>query len=1031
MEIISGLPNFGAKAHYLFERITRRGGSFAFFTEEEENLDVFLDAVSTWAYGGAAAQTVYFGSEKEALAAALYALATADGPVALAAEYASYGLPLPTKDHFISLVQTVRAGDVLNRGAFIDSLIKRGYERVDFTENHGEFAVRGSVLDIFCPGSAAPARLYFSGNKIETVSTFDVETQNTQTQLDSLLILPLAFDSTPDTLSDWFDGEFVYDEPSEEIISALPPAITVTSFPGGTDAGLRPNIKFNANMALLKKETAALLSQGCDITIFCLNNGELERMGELLESENITKVRLKIAPLTQGFYDASAKKAFITSSEILNRQYRSSSLVKNFDLEGTKRVHFKDLIPGDYIVHGSYGIGKYLGLKMLEGDVPTDCLLVEFRNASRLYVPVQDFTKVQKYIGVKGRAPALSTLGSAAWGETKKRVKENARQNAEEILKMEALRAANPAEPLLGDERIEREFSDSFPFTQTPDQTRAIEDILRDLTQMRPMERVLVGDVGFGKTEVAMRAALRAATSGRQTLVLVPTTVLAAQHFKTFTKRMAGFPVNIEMLSRFQTKQEQKKIVQKIKDATVDIVVGTHRLLSKDINFKNLSLVIIDEEHRFGVKQKEKIKAKCQGAHALFLSATPIPRTLNQSLSSLKDLSIIETPPQGRMPIKTVLMPWNPDVCANAVRQEIARGGQIFYVYNRVRSMETRLDFLKGLVPEAKICMAHGQMNERDLETTLWDFYNKKYDILLASTIIENGLDVTNANTLIIEQAQNFGLAQMYQLRGRIGRGDKKAYCYLFHPEWLFGNKPKPVEEEDSFEELRAFKKSKKIEADPTEEAKKRLTALSEFSELGSGFKLALRDMEIRGAGELLGVKQHGFAGEVGVSMYLDLVANEVKKLKGIVVERKRNATVTAHMPAFIPPEYLPDDNERLRFYKELMSADEAKSAVILQRLTDICGPLPEEVRTLARVTLIAGRAGEKHIRHVEVNKEFVEVLFTRAYKMPDGLLPKIFERWGAQNIKLIPGVKGDGIRITPPPAAEALSFAEEVVNIF
>lgn len=1025
-ELISGLPNFGAKAHYLFSRFTEKGQSFAFFSREEENLEVFLDALVTWA-DGRAVMPVLLTPEPGALATALYEIATAKTPLAVCATYDMFLTPLPDRGSFLSKVKTLRATDVFGRGMLIDLLVSLGYKRVDFTETHGEFAVRGSVVDVFCPGDEYPSRLYFSGSTIETVSSFEIDTQNTRGHKDGVVILPLEFGEAEGKLADWVGGAYVFDEPGpEEEVNLPEDALIIPTLPTGAhDAGLKANIKFNANMALLKKEVDSLSRQGYKIIIYCLNRGEQDRMVELLSGEGVKNVELKIAPVTQGFYDVNKKLAYITSSEILNRAYHTSTLVKNFDIEGTKRVHFKDLVAGDYIVHHTHGIGRYLGLKVLDGDVPTDCLLVEFRKGSRLYVPVADFTKVQKYIGLKGRAPTLSSLGGVTWRETKQRVKENARQNAEEILRFEAERLANPAMALTGDEHVEREFADSFPYSETPDQTAAIADILQNLTSQRPMERVLVGDVGFGKTEVAMRAALRAAMSGAQTLLLVPTTVLAAQHYKTFSARLAGFPVRVEMMSRFQTKAEQKIVLEKIKAGSADIVVGTHRLLSKDVNFKTLGLVIIDEEHRFGVKQKEKIKAKSKGVHTLFLSATPIPRTLNQSLSSLKDLSVIETPPQGRMPIKTVLMPWNQDVCAHAVRQEIARGGQIFYVYNRVKTMETRLSYLQGLVPEAKICMAHGQMKEGDLEQALWDFYNKKYDILLASTIIENGLDVTNANTLIIEQAQDFGLAQMYQLRGRIGRGDKKAYCYLFHPDWLFKDKDAP--KEDTYEELLAFTKKTK-EKDPTEEAKKRLSALTEFSELGSGFKLALRDMEIRGAGELLGVKQHGFASEVGLSMYVDLVSAEVKKLKGIPVERKLKATVNVPFAAFIPPEYLPDDNERLRFYKELMDADAAKTTKILERMADFCGPLPQEVKMLARVTLMSYKAGQKQVRHVEVTKDFVEIFFIKHAKLKEGAVSAVIDKYGVEHIKFLPSPKGDGLRIDVR-AADPVAFAESALE--
>ena len=481
-------------------------------------------------------------------------------------------------------------------------------------------------------------------------------------------------------------------------------------------------------MALLDREVSNLTKQDVRVTVCCLNRGELDRLGELMtDYPHLRRVPMKISPLTQGFYSLQDKFAYITSCEILNRQYNASSIIKNFEVEGAKRVRFKELQPGDYVVHQNHGIGKYLGLEILDKEEnPTDCLIIEYRRGSKLYVPMYDFKKVQKYIGAGGKAPTLSALGGIAWKDIKKRVKEDAQKTAKEILKLEALRQATPAPEVPGDERIEQEFADSFPYILTPGQEQAIEDTLHDLTLPKPMDRVLVGDVGFGKTEVAMRAALRVALSGKQVMLLVPTTILAAQHYKTFSKRLAGFPVNVQMLCRFQTKKEQKEVVEQIKSGVCDIVIGTHRLMSKDISFREMGLVIIDEEHRFGVKQKEKIKAKSTGVHTLMLSATPIPRTLNQSLSSLRDISLIDTPPRGRTPIKTVVTAWNNELAAAAITQELARGGQIYYVYNSVQSMESRYLFLKKLVPEAKICMAHGKWTR-----TSW---NKHCGILTTAT---------------------------------------------------------------------------------------------------------------------------------------------------------------------------------------------------------------------------------------------------------------------------------------------------------
>lgn len=1024
-----GLPNQSAAGYFAAKKYLSENKNVLYLTADDP--DGFAAALEEFAPG---ANILSFPEQKTGQMAALHALLKGPRPYAVAAQYADWGAPLPAPQDFLSHTFTVKRGDALRRADLIDILLRLGYAREDYTEIPGQFAVRGSVVDLFVPGQTRPLRLYFAGNRVETISLFDIDTQNTQSRADEAVILPLKFDQEPAALADYVkDAQYVFDEPPKDFdFTQYPGAAVLTLLPThqGVNCNLKANIGFNANFNLLDAEAASLQKQGMQVTVTCLNRGELDRLSELMQDyQHLKNLPLKISPVTQGFYSPDEKFALITSAEILNRRYRASSVLKNFDVQGAQKVRFKELRPGDYVVHQNHGIGKYLGLEIMDKEEnPTDCLIIEYRRGSKLYVPMYDFKRVQKYIGAGGKAPALSALGGAAWKDVKKRVKEEAQKTAKEILRLEALRQAAGGAALSGDARIEEEFADSFPFVQTPGQTQAIEDVLRDLSRNRSMDRVLVGDVGFGKTEVAMRGALHAAMSGKQVMMVVPTTLLAAQHYKTFAKRMAGFPVNVQMLCRFQSKKEQKEIVRQVKDGVCDIIIGTHRLLSKDIGFKDLGLVIIDEEHRFGVKQKEKIKAKSAGVHTLMLSATPIPRTLNQSLSSLRDISLIDTPPRGRTPIKTVVTAWNNELAAAAITQELARGGQIYYVYNSVQSMESRYLFLKRLVPEARICMAHGQMKESELEQTLWDFNNGKYDILLASTIIESGLDITNANTLIVENAHNFGLAQLYQLRGRIGRGDKKAYCYLFHPDWLFKKAPEP--DENTYKELLAMPYKAPAEKDPTEEAKKRLAALMEFSDLGSGFKLALRDMEIRGAGELLGVKQHGYVNEVGLSLYCDLVANEVKKLKGEKVVRQIRATVNLPLAAYIPPDYLPDDSERLKYYKELMAADEARAKQILDKLADLAGPVPPELINLNRVLQLSRRAGLIKIYHVEYAYGALDLLFTSDFKMPADLPARVLAAYGPR-VHFIKSKNGDGVRLDVPKGADPVQEAQNALRFF
>ena len=820
--------------------------------------------------------------------------------------------------------------------------------------------------------------------------------------------MPFEFDITPSTLSRWLkDFKPYFYEPPQNT-EAQNDATILTALPSkdGLDSSLRTPLDFKSNFSLFDAEILNLNRQNFKSTFFCLNKGEMERLTEVFQDyENLKTLPLTVAPLQEGFYSTKEKFAFFTSAQLLKHSYKQTNFAEKFDKTYSKHVRFKELEIGDYVVHQEHGIGRYGGLITLEQDnLPLDCLLIEFKGSQKLYVPLHDFRKVQKYIGLKGRAPKISSLNTATWKEVKKRVKEDAQKVAKEILQAAALRNAHKADILLGNEHLEREFADSFPYQETDDQTQAINEILQDLNKDIPMDRVLVGDVGFGKTEVAIRAALRTVLSNKQVLVLVPTTVLASQHFKTFSERLQAYPINIEMLSRFQTKTEQKKVIENIKQGKVDIVIGTHRLLSKDVVFKNLGLCIVDEEHRFGVKQKEKIKAKSVGVHTLMLSATPIPRTLNQSLSALRQMSIIQTAPQGRMPIKTFLCAYEDSIVTNAIREELARGGQVFYLFNTVATMEEKRDYLQKLMPEIKIICAHGQMPEQELEKTLWDFYNKKYDVLLCSTIVESGLDVTNANTLIVENPQNFGLAQLYQLRGRIGRGNKKAYCYLLAPSWILNKREEDFNPEDFYYPK---KKSKPSYA----EAQKRLSALLEFSELGSGFKLALRDLEIRGGGDLLGIRQHGYVNAVGLSLYCDLVANEVKKLRGEPIVRKMYATVNLGIPAFIAPDYLPSDEERLKFYKDFLEADFETKQKLKQKIENLCGPAPKELNNLIEIMQISAYGGEMKIRTIEAGPKFYDFYFARNAQIPENALTKIMALFNGK-IEFLPSQNGDGFRI-------------------
>ena len=994
------IPSCQAAAYYLASLNKKK---FLIAVNDEKELEEFSSAFETFLEN----KILTINEDKNNLLSALNELLLPKEKQIVCTLYKNLILPVPGKRDFKNSLLSLKNAQIINRSIIINFLNENGYQRTDFTEQKGEYAVRGSVVDIFPINSSLPVRLYFSANQITSIALFDIDTQNTKKNLDEITLLSISQKENLSSLHNWTkDFDYYFWNPKEDFMEDFKEAEILSPL-GKQDCSLRLNESFNSNLTLLEKYCTELIKKNFKIIFYTLNSGERQRLEEVFSQYNtLSQLPLVIAPLSRGFVQTEQKKVFITSSEVFNRVYRNTSLIKNFDTSKI-RIRFKDLQTGDYIVHQEHGIGRYGGIKTLTSDnIPLDCLLIEYKHGEKLYVPISDFRKIQKYIGVKGKMPKISSLSSNTWREVKKRVKENAQKIAKEILTLEALRHSNQATILNGDVRLESEFQDSFPYEQTPDQTKAIAEISSDLTKPTPMDRVLIGDVGFGKTEVAMRAALKAVLSQTQVLVLVPTTVLAAQHYQTFCSRFAGFPINIKMMSRFQTKKEQTKIAQDLKKGLIDIVIGTHRLLSKDISFKNLGLCIIDEEHRFGVKQKEKIKTKALGVHSLMLSATPIPRTLNQSLSSLRQMSLIETPPQGRMAVQTILSPQDDGLIAQAINKEIERGGQVFYVYNHVETMPAKLEHLKQILPLVKIAYVHGQMPEKQLEETLWNFYNKKYDVLLASTIIESGLDITNANTLIIEDAQDFGLAQLYQLRGRIGRSDNKAYCYLLHPKGLLAKKEEQDYALDAF-----FGKITKKKKDPNSEARKRLEAIMEFTQLGSGFKLALRDLEIRGAGELLGVKQSGYAGEVGLSMFCDLVANEVKRLKGEPVERKFYATTNLQIPAYISPDYLPNDDERLKYYKEFLEATYEEKQTLLKKLEDICGPAPKELKNLLEVMQISAIAGKMNIRHIEGAKDYIEFFFIRNYKMLPENITKLLELFKGQ-IKFLSSPAGDGLRI-------------------
>jgi transcription-repair coupling factor (superfamily II helicase) len=618
----------------------------------------------------------------------------------------------------------------------------------------------------------------------------------------------------------------------------------------------------------------------------------------------------------------------------------------------TPETFFADVNSGDWVVHIEHGIGRYIGLIKLDLEgVEREYLAVEYAYNDKLYVPIHQADRLARYVGVDVHPPRINRLGSADWNTVKRRARRAVEEIAKELLEIYAKREVASGHAFSQDTDWQNEVEDAFPFVETEDQLKAIAEVKADMEKIQPMDRLICGDVGYGKTEVALRAAFKAVMDGVQVALLAPTTVLVQQHFQTFQQRLAIYPVQVEMLSRFRTKHQQQQTLQNLAAGVTDIVIGTHRLLQKDVVFKNLGLLIIDEEQRFGVKQKERLKAIRTEVDVLTLTATPIPRTLHMSLSGVRDLSTIDTPPEERLPIQTTTTQYDETLIRQAILRELDRGGQIFYVYNRVMGIEQKANRIRNIVPEARVEVGHGQMSERQLERIMIDFVAGRFDVLVSTTIIESGLDMPNVNTIIIDRADRMGLAQLYQLRGRVGRGAVQAYAYLLTPKHY----------------------------DPSPEARKRLEAIAEASELGAGFRIAMRDLEIRGAGELLGAKQHGHIAAVGFDLYTRLLAQATRELKGETIQSVTGEEATAYLnplsegiqlnlpiPAYVPEDYLPEEKLRFRLYRRLAGINTLKGVdEMAKELEDRFGDMPPPVANLLyqlKLKLLAIEAGVKSI---------------------------------------------------------------------
>lgn len=685
----------------------------------------------------------------------------------------------------------------------------------------------------------------------------------------------------------------------------------------------RQSADYRANPQMFAEESAYLRSAGRQVFVCASTELRLKQVRQIIGALDFPAVNFVLSAVSGGFECAELNLAVITEKELLGAEKKQRLRRSHSRLQGEKIESFLDLAAGDYVVHISQGIGRYLGVERLKvGENARDYLLIQYAGTDKLYLPVDQLDLIQKYIGSEGKAPKLYKLGGSEWQRVKARVRASVRDMAKELLALYAAREAAEGNAFSPDTPWQREFEDRFIYEETPDQLRAIEEIKADMENSKPMDRLLCGDVGYGKTEVAMRAAFKAVSDGKQVALLAPTTVLAQQHFRTFSERFADYPVSIAVLGRFTSSREQKSIVEKMAKGEIDLLIGTHRILSKDVKFKDLGLLIVDEEQRFGVAHKEKIKTLKTNIDVLVLSATPIPRTLHMALAGMRDMSVIETPPAERRPVQTYVLEYFDRLIKDAVQRELSRGGQVYFVHNKIMSIDRLADDLAELIPQARIAVAHGRMPEGELERVMSEFVEGKHNLLVCTTIIESGLDIPNVNTLIVNEADKFGLAQLYQLRGRVGRSERQAYAYFtYRPNHIIN-----------------------------ETAKKRLLAIRDFTELGAGFKIAMRDLEIRGAGDILGAQQHGHIAAVGFDLYCRLLREEIERgadeSKPVVEEV--NTQLDLDINAYIPDSYLADGNLKIEIYKRIAAARSLSELDELRaELLDRYGRIPAALNNL------------------------------------------------------------------------------------
>ena len=933
---------------------------------------------------------------------------------------------------------SLSTGERADRDGLVRSLTEAGYENVPQIAERGQYAVRGGIMDIYSWQQSLPVRLEWFDDEVESIREFDVDRQTSVRTLDQCSLLLRVPEAETFTLRGYLRSKDVVISVDAEDVDChvrLGEAITKTDavedfedafFPSPFLARSRsletPALR-DAFVRQVRSQVRGWDEEGCRVVINFKRDSEVPLIQNVLTdfTQNPEIHILRSSLSEAGFVYPAARLAVLFAGEILGhgtRAERSTGSMTNRLRRGLpisrSQIDFTELTEGELVVHIEHGLARYQGLQVRpltlsnapDGETATEEVLVlEFAEKAKLYVPLEQAFLVSRYVGLGKRGTALSHLGDGKWSSTKKAAEKSIYDYAAKLLKIQAMRETHASLPCGPDGPWQKEFEDTFPYKETGDQARAINDTKADMESTRPMDRLICGDVGFGKTEVAIRAAFKAAADGRQVAMLVPTTVLAQQHYENFRRRMGTFPVVVELLSRYRTASEQAGVAEGLLDGSVDVVIGTHRLISKDVHFKNLGLLVVDEEQRFGVRHKERIKERFPNVDVLTLSATPIPRTLYLALTGARDLSTLETPPPNRYPVETVICAYDERIIRTAIDRELARQGQVYLLHNRVEDIEKVRARVQHLCPKAKVDIGHGQMGEGELEEVMQRFVTGQTDVLIATTIIESGLDIPNANTIIIDRADRFGLADLYQLRGRVGRGDHKAYAYLMLPRDLL----------------------------TVGEARKRINAIKQYSTLGAGFKIALRDLEIRGAGNILGLAQSGHLTAVGFDLYCQLLRQAVSKLRG---ERVRHRVETVlrldfaamseaeHVrasvseedeiegdtgpvpvrktwPAFIPTNYIEEPRLRIQAYRQIAEVTRADEVNDLQATwRDRFGALPPSAENLLSYTRLKLLAAAHRVQQVEVRGE--KVMLTRGgdYVIVGGKFPRLTSREGTSKMR-------------------------------